>query len=382
MKRLKNILLAFILVFCVGTNMFMFGSNNALNIVKAKANKIINYSYDSLGRLNKVEYVDGTIVDYTYDKNGNIKSVKVTHPQITTEKKTEDSTKTELTTENKQDTEKNTEETDRTEKTSELKEVTDNKTEETTDADKEKPTEEKTDTDYGTEGSTEKLTEEQPSGNNNTEESTEVKKTSEIKSDIDNKTEDKAEENTEKSTGITDDKTEEKMGDDENIENKGIAVKNEERNNNYLTEAKVNDGNTGKDENIEKEIILPTSPVYAVDESGVLSAFRRSRPVIKSLKKSYKKGNIYLTIKIAKLKKITDIEKIGFQIRYSKKKNFKGYKMISTNQSDKKKYVSKKFKVAKNKIYYVKVRAFVKTKTGKKIYSKFSKTKKIKINNK
>ena len=354
---------------------FLLYNKNTIKAT-AKSNKQINYSYDSLRRVKKVEYADGTVVDYIYDKNGNIKSVNITHTndstekkteessktEGSTEKKTEDSTNTETTTEKKLSTEEKNEGADKTEKTTEDKTITDNKTEESTD--KEKPTEEKNDieekveeskdgdksakeqasTDDGKEGNTD---------NNITEKTTETDKTTDNEN-IENKTEGKGQPG--KETG-----------------NKAKDQIDAETGNDIFSETET-DG-----ENINSEEIAKNTPIYTVDELGIINAFKRSMPIIKSLKNISKKGVKYLSIKITKIKKKDEIKTIGFEIRYSKKKNFKGYKKLTVNQSDRKKYVTKKFKVSKNKTYYVKARAFAKTKSGKKIYSKFSKIKKIKV---
>ena len=66
----------------------------------------------------------------------------------------------------------------------------------------------------------------------------------------------------------------------------------------------------------------------------------------------------------------------GYQIRYATNKKFKNAKSITIKKKRKSSITSKKWK-AKKKTYYVKVRAYMITKTGKKIYSKYSKVKKL-----
>ncbi len=352
MKKKKLIcFLVGIIVLCSG--LYVCLSFDIVNKAYAKTNKEVKYTYDSLGRVSEVKYADGSVLNYTYDKNGNIKTVVVTHPQSVTEKTTEESGKTEITTENKESTEKATEETTKTEDTTENKQntetktgdkdKTENKTEESTD--KEKPTEEKS----GTDDKTNEMT-----GNDN-----KTEKTTEIDKEIENTNSDK--------------KTEKKEQSDKEFGAERDTHKEAEK-------TDVNSSETQTvTENKENEEILPNTPVYAVDELEIINAFKRSMPIIKSLKNLSKNDTKYLNIKIVKLKRNDGIKSIGFQIRYSKKKNFKGYKTVSVNQSENKKYVTQKFKVDRKKIYYVKVRAFAKTKSGKKIYSKYSKVKKIKV---
>lgn len=40
---------------------------------------VINYSYDSLGRVESAVYPDGTKITYTYDANGNLLSIVKTN---------------------------------------------------------------------------------------------------------------------------------------------------------------------------------------------------------------------------------------------------------------------------------------------------------------
>ena len=53
-------------------------SDNTMYTVYAEEKKddVIQYSYDSLGRVISVVYPDKTKITYTYDKNGNILSCK------------------------------------------------------------------------------------------------------------------------------------------------------------------------------------------------------------------------------------------------------------------------------------------------------------------
>lgn len=70
-----------------------------------------------------------------------------------------------------------------------------------------------------------------------------------------------------------------------------------------------------------------------------------------------------------------NVKVAGYQISYSKKKNFSGAKKKNVNA---RKDSTKITKLAKGKTYYVRVRAYVKSK-GVKKYGKWSKVKKVKI---
>ena len=73
----------------------------------------------------------------------------------------------------------------------------------------------------------------------------------------------------------------------------------------------------------------------------------------------------------AKAKHIT-----GYQIQYSLKKNFKGAKLKTVNGYKKTSLKIKSLK--KKKMYYVRVRTYIKDSSGNKYYSKWSRTKKNK----
>lgn len=108
------------------------------------------------------------------------------------------------------------------------------------------------------------------------------------------------------------------------------------------------------------------------------SKFKKKRVVIRSLKKSKKKGKMYLKIKIRQVFKRGTYGEAGYQIKYSTNKKFKKAKTIRVKRSKKGKITAKKWKV-KKKTYYVKVRAYMKKKNGKVIYSRYSKAKQITI---
>lgn len=115
-----------------------------------------------------------------------------------------------------------------------------------------------------------------------------------------------------------------------------------------------------------------------VEDIKAYNKFKKRKPVIKSLKQSKKKSKRYLNIQIKKLSNTGKYPETGYQIRYATDKKFKKAKSITITRNKKKSITSKKWKV-KKKTYYVKIRAYMNTKTGKKIYSKFSKVKKIKV---
>ena len=107
--------------------------------------------------------------------------------------------------------------------------------------------------------------------------------------------------------------------------------------------------------------------------------FKKSKPVIKSLKQSVKKKKYYLNIRIKQINKKGIYGESGYQIKYAKNKKFKKAKTIKIARNKKSSITSKKWKVKKGTTYYVKVRAYMRTKTGKTIYSKYSKVKKITV---
>ena len=129
--------------------------------------------------------------------------------------------------------------------------------------------------------------------------------------------------------------------------------------------------------NENNEIIIPSAPLYAVDELKILNAFKRSKPIIKSLKRSKKKGKYYITAKISRIEQNEILKTIHFQIKYSNDSKFKKSKTVTVKQSNNG-ITGKHFEVSNKKTYYVKVRAYIKTKSGRRVYSKYSKVKKIK----
>ncbi len=95
---------------------------------------------------------------------------------------------------------------------------------------------------------------------------------------------------------------------------------------------------------------------------------------LSSIKKPYIKKFSLKNIKGNKLKiTIKAYDAQGYQIKYSTNKNLKNAKTLSFKKNS----YTKKLK--KNKTYYVKVRAYIKNNEGKKIYSDWTKVKKITI---
>lgn len=174
-------------------------------------------------------------------------------------------------------------------------------------------------------------------------------------------------------------------------ENEEGEKSTEDAENNHTEEKNV-DGINGNSQYIEK-IPLPTwnsvdkvqGLKYTEKDIKNYNAFKKKVPKIKSLKcKKYrkKKSNkkiYYLSIGIRQVNAKNNYGEIGYQISYSTSEKFKKSKRIDIPRRKKGKITYKKWKVAEGKTYYVKVRAYMNTKTGKKIYTKYSKVKKIKV---
>ena len=96
------------------------------------------------------------------------------------------------------------------------------------------------------------------------------------------------------------------------------------------------------------------------------------KPEVKAVAISSVKNNAKKTVTV-KWKKSAKAK--GYQIWYSTKKNFKGKKVINIKKG---KTVKVKVKKLKKKTYYFKIRVLEKI-NGKKIYSLWSKVKKVKV---
>ncbi len=120
---------------------------------------------------------------------------------------------------------------------------------------------------------------------------------------------------------------------------------------------------------IRRALILTVLLIFAVGTaSAALAVSAPAKPTLKTLSKG-KAGTILVTT--SKISSAT-----GIQVRYSKNAKFKKAKTktFAVNKLTKKKISG----LSWGKVYYVKVRAYKKTASGKKIYSKYSKKKSIK----
>lgn len=105
--------------------------------------------------------------------------------------------------------------------------------------------------------------------------------------------------------------------------------------------------------------------------------FKKKKPVIKSLKVKKEKKKSHFSIQVKKLSGLGDYKELGYEVKYATNKKFKKAKTVKFNKNGS--VTGKKWKVTKGKQYWVKVRAYMKTKSGKTIYSKYSKVKNIKV---
>lgn len=110
--------------------------------------------------------------------------------------------------------------------------------------------------------------------------------------------------------------------------------------------------------------VAPTTKTTPVKETT--AKIKIATPSVKKIKRSKNKKSITLVWKNVKGAN-------GYQIRYSANKKLKNYKTKNVKAV---KYTLKKLNP--KKVYYVKIRAYVKPKKGKNIYGQFSKVKKIK----
>lgn len=118
---------------------------------------------------------------------------------------------------------------------------------------------------------------------------------------------------------------------------------------------------------------------YTSNDVKKYNQFKKRKPVIKSLKKTQDKKKYYLKIKIKQISKRGTYGETEYQIKYATNSKFKKAKTIKVKRSKKGSITNKKWKIKKGKTYYVKVRAMMKTKTGKTIYSKYSNTEELKV---
>ena len=123
---------------------------------------------------------------------------------------------------------------------------------------------------------------------------------------------------------------------------------------------------------------VSTSIHYTAEEIQKYNQFKKRKGKIKSLKAVKKKKKYYLKLTVNKIFSQGTYGETGYQIKYATNKRFKKAKTIHLKRT-KKSLNSKSFKVKKGKTYYVKVRGYMKTRTGKTIYTKYSAVKKIKV---
>lgn len=135
--------------------------------------------------------------------------------------------------------------------------------------------------------------------------------------------------------------------------------------------------NTGQD--LKKETSGALDDMhYSAEDIKNYNKFKKSKPIIKSLKYNKNKKKHYLNIRIKQINKKGIYGEVGYQIKYATNSKFKKAKTLKITRKKKGSITSNKWKVKKGKTYYVKARAYMKTKAGKTIYSKYSKVKKIK----
>ncbi len=113
-------------------------------------------------------------------------------------------------------------------------------------------------------------------------------------------------------------------------------------------------------------------------DKKIYKKFKKKRPVIKSLKVKKVKKKYYLNIQVKQISGLDNYQESGYEVRYATNKKFKKAERIRF--SKKATVTGEKWKVTKGKQYWVKVRAYMKTRAGKMIYSKYSKVMKIKVN--
>ena len=129
---------------------------------------------------------------------------------------------------------------------------------------------------------------------------------------------------------------------------------------------------------VQNKPTVSTSVHYTATEIKKYNQFKKRKGKIKSLKVVKKKKKYYLKITVNKIFSPGVYSEKGYQIKYATNKKFKKAKTINLKRT-KKSLNSKTWKGKKGKTYYVKVRGYMKTRTGKTIYTKYSAVKKIKV---
>ena len=145
-----------------------------------------------------------------------------------------------------------------------------------------------------------------------------------------------------------------------------------------VTPAESNGNTTTVTPETIKKQDVSTSIHYTAKEIQKYNKFTKRKGKIKSLKVVKKKKKYYLKLTVKKIFSRGMYGETGYQIKYATNKRFKKAKSITFNRT-KESLNSKSWKGKKGKTYYVKVRGYMKTRTGKTIYTKYSAVKKITV---
>ena len=189
--------------------------------------------------------------------------------------------------------------------------------------------------------------------------------------DTEKKTETTKEPNTEKTTETTREPDTEKT-------TKATETSTTEKTTSVATEGGV-EGPVSTTEAGTGEIQTEETSTWNQKELRQINRFRRKRPLIKSLSAHKKDEKVYMNIQIRQMLPLQEEGENGYQIRYAKNDRFKHYKNITVKRKVKGTITKRSWRIQKNKTYYVKVRAYRTLRTGKTIYSKYSKVRKIRI---
>ncbi len=111
------------------------------------------------------------------------------------------------------------------------------------------------------------------------------------------------------------------------------------------------------------------------EDKKFYKTFQKKRPIVKSAKSKKDKNKNFLNIKIKKIAGIEPYKELGYEVCYATNKQFKKAKKLTVKKGGS--ITNTKIKIGKKKQYWIKVRAYIKSKEGKTIYSKYSKAKKV-----
>ena len=274
------------------------------------------YRYDALGRVKSVTYSNGVMIMYEYDANGNILSTSKTVEPKTTEGKTQSSSSEET---GKQTAEQRTDAPGG------------QTTEQTTDAPGSQTTEKTTDSAMN--------------------------------------------ESTQQATEISGRQSSEQITDSETAQSTDLSEKQSSQ---YYPNEQENIGERQAPNEIDP-ILMPGTPEvipdlrYSPEETKQYNKFKTKKLIIKSIKRIKGKKSDNLKIQIKQIAKRGTYGEIGYQIKFATNKKFKKAKVVVCVRGKRGSVTSKQWKIQKKKTYYVKARAYLKTRTGKTIYSKYSK---------